>query len=211
MVETKACTLTSPVCESLRTPHRSAHTCHRAPSPPTPPATRALLQHLLPALLLGSKAGDGPHLDLDAVVELLPPHVPHPLVGRGDGPVLGGGGRVGIGGSIHNTHTSRAQTGSHPRTLRHRTQNAATRNTKRQDTEHKTPAHRTRNTKHCSTEHGTQNTVTRNTIHWDMGHGTRDRQRRDTKHKTPQHGTQNTTPTKNSLLCSPCLLLPNRD
>lgn len=40
------------------------------------------------ALALGCKAGDGPHLDLDACVELLVSHVPHTLDRGGDRLVL---------------------------------------------------------------------------------------------------------------------------
>lgn len=42
-----------------------------------------LLEEQFGALPLGGEAGDGPHLDLDAGVELLVPHVPHALDGRG--------------------------------------------------------------------------------------------------------------------------------
>lgn len=38
-----------------------------------------LLQVNFSALALGCEAGDGPHLDLDAGVELLVSHVPHTL------------------------------------------------------------------------------------------------------------------------------------
>lgn len=48
------------------------------------------LQDLLSALPLGGKAGDGPHLDLHPGVELLPPHVPHAVTGRGHCAVLKG-------------------------------------------------------------------------------------------------------------------------
>ena len=40
-------------------------------------------QVLVAAGALVGEAGDGPHLDVDARVELLAPHVPHTLVGRG--------------------------------------------------------------------------------------------------------------------------------
>lgn len=39
-------------------------------------------QRLLPSGALRSKAGDGPHADLDALEELLATHVPHALVGH---------------------------------------------------------------------------------------------------------------------------------
>lgn len=54
----------------------------------------SLLQHLLSTLLLRGKAGNGPDFDLNAVVELLPSHVPHALVGSCNGPVLQGKQRV---------------------------------------------------------------------------------------------------------------------
>lgn len=58
---------------------------------PLPTATpSSLLQHLFSTLLLRGKACDGPHFDLNAVVELLPAHIPHALVGSGDRPVLQG-------------------------------------------------------------------------------------------------------------------------
>lgn len=50
----------------------------------------SLLQHLLSTLLLRGKAGNRPDFDLNAVVELLPSHVPHALVGSCNGPVLQG-------------------------------------------------------------------------------------------------------------------------
>lgn len=50
----------------------------------------SLLQHLLSTLLLWGKASNGPDFDLNAVVELLPSHVPHALVGSCNGPVLQG-------------------------------------------------------------------------------------------------------------------------
>lgn len=46
------------------------------------PPHRHSLEQVLPALFLRGKAGHGPHLDFDAGIELLPPHVPHALVGR---------------------------------------------------------------------------------------------------------------------------------
>ena len=46
------------------------------------------LEQVLSALFLWGEAGHGPHLDLDPGVELLPPHVPHALVGRGHGLIL---------------------------------------------------------------------------------------------------------------------------
>ena len=49
-------------------------------APPGPRARpAALLEVHLRALALGGEAGDGPHLDLNARVELLVPHVPHAL------------------------------------------------------------------------------------------------------------------------------------
>lgn len=50
----------------------------------------SLLQHLLSTLLLRGKASNRPDFDLNAVVELLPSHVPHALVGSCNGPVLQG-------------------------------------------------------------------------------------------------------------------------
>ncbi len=47
-----------------------------------------LLEHLLPTLFLRREASDGPDFDLDAVVELLSPHIPHTLVGSRNGPIL---------------------------------------------------------------------------------------------------------------------------
>lgn len=47
-----------------------------------------VLEHLLATLFLRGEAGDGPHFDLDAVVELFAPHVPHSLVGCSDSSVL---------------------------------------------------------------------------------------------------------------------------
>lgn len=46
------------------------------------------LQHFFSALFLWGKAGDCPHFDLNAVIKLLPSHVPHSLVGRSYGTVL---------------------------------------------------------------------------------------------------------------------------
>lgn len=46
------------------------------------------LEDFLSALPLGGEAGDGPHLDLHSGVELLPPHVPHAVAGRGHRAVL---------------------------------------------------------------------------------------------------------------------------
>lgn len=51
-----------------------------------------LLEHLLSALFLGGKAGNSPHFDLNAIIELLPPHVPHSLVGGSYGTILWRGG-----------------------------------------------------------------------------------------------------------------------
>ena len=48
----------------------------------------ALLQVDLCALALGGEAGDGPHLDLDARMKLLVPHVPDALDRGGDRFVL---------------------------------------------------------------------------------------------------------------------------
>lgn len=71
------------------------HPCHHPecaarPQPPRP-AVRAgacpdgaLLEMDLGALALGGEAGDGPHLDLDARVKLLVPHVPDALDRGGD-------------------------------------------------------------------------------------------------------------------------------
>ena len=42
--------------------------------------TPALPEGILPYAPLGGEAGNGPHPNLDPEVELLPPHVPHPLV-----------------------------------------------------------------------------------------------------------------------------------
>lgn len=47
-----------------------------------------ILEDFFPTLPLCGKAGDGPHLDLHPRVELLPPHVPHPMAGRGHSAVL---------------------------------------------------------------------------------------------------------------------------
>lgn len=50
----------------------------------------SLLQHLFSTLLLRGKASNRPDFDLNAVVELLPSHVPHALVGSCNGSVLQG-------------------------------------------------------------------------------------------------------------------------
>lgn len=47
-----------------------------------------ILEDFLPTLPLCGEAGDGPHLDLHPGVELLPPHVPHSVAGRGYRAVL---------------------------------------------------------------------------------------------------------------------------
>lgn len=47
-----------------------------------------LLQHFFSALFLRGEAGNCPHFDLNAVIKLLPSHVPHSLVGRRYGTVL---------------------------------------------------------------------------------------------------------------------------
>lgn len=46
---------------------------------PKPKLWHALLQYFFSALSLRCKASDSPHLDLNASVELLPSHVPHPM------------------------------------------------------------------------------------------------------------------------------------
>lgn len=66
-------------------------TSHGSPGSPHPRRLPlSLLQHLLSTLLLRGKASNRPDFDLNAVVELLPSHVPHALVGSCNGPVLQG-------------------------------------------------------------------------------------------------------------------------
>ena len=64
--------------------------------PTFPPIhSTSLLEHFFSTLFLGCEAGDGPDFDLNAIVELFPPHVPDTLIGCGNGPVLG----IGRGGA----------------------------------------------------------------------------------------------------------------
>lgn len=67
---------------------------HANTSPPASSHPRglpiSLLQHLFSTLLLRGEASNRPDFDLNAVVELLPSHVPHALVGSCNGSVLQG-------------------------------------------------------------------------------------------------------------------------
>lgn len=78
--------------EPLWFPTSCLHTNGSLPSPSQgstlendPPHVGELdsLEEQLSALPLRREAGDGPHFDLNAGVELLVPHVPHSLDGRG--------------------------------------------------------------------------------------------------------------------------------
>ena len=66
--------------------------CFRLLCSPLPdvkvPSVPHVLEQQFGALPLGGEAGDSPHLDLDAGVELLVPHVPHPLDRSGYGFIL---------------------------------------------------------------------------------------------------------------------------
>lgn len=73
----------SVLCQGTRISGPALNTAPR-PRPGVPGPQATLLKVDFRALALGGEARDGPHLDFNACVKLLIPHVPHALDRGGD-------------------------------------------------------------------------------------------------------------------------------